>query len=949
MTSPSPAIRNPRNLVLVVGVAAALCLAAILLLPPAPSTSPHHGPQPPFATRCGQPLPAGQFTIVSCAGSVTNTSTVTTLPVPVTSGSLNLLFVSWVNSNAGGGFVQYLGDSLGDSYLSVACTGYPELNHSECLYAANISTDTTLTASVTFGGGETTQGGSVATVDVANASLASIDRSAVGFGEVGPATVHITTSRSGDLFLLGTAGRGVSAPYIPEMGETLLSTGSSTSGPFLDGTGYGTFATASSETDLNLEAGLNATTGWDGIAVAVANSSVVPPPVSSVCTPPTTAPGPRVVGCAGVVEDSTPVSTMPYNVTAGSLNLVFVSYVNILAGGGGPESVTDSLGDVYYSITGTGTSLNHTETLYATNVSTTESGFSVTVVFGGGATPQGGSVGAVDVANATLGSIDGAASNTGDSAVANVSVSTTRSGDLFLLGTAGRGVSGPYSPWPGESLLNTGTNTSGPYQDGTGYGTFAMGSAATDVTLAAYLNVATGWDAVGVAVANGSLVTPPESSRCTVPSTSVGPQIGSCTGSVGNGTPVSTLPFNVTAESLNLVFVSYINSLAGGGGPESVSDTLGDSYTLLESTGLALNHTESLYGADVATTAINVTVSVLFGGGVTLQGGSVATVDVAGATLRSVDNFAENTGLWGPANVTLTTSQSGDLFLLGAAGRGVSGPYSAGPGETLLDTGTATSGPFEDGTGYGTFATSSTATSLTLSANLNYSTFWDAIGVAVSSVPLGPPSLVAHAGAVNNLTTVATAPIDAAADSLVLAFVSYVNWEAGGGTPTSVVDSAGDTFTLLATTGDALNHSEDLYAAHLVQGDPTLVVSVTFGGGVTPQGGSVAVADVANATLATIDGISETTGTGGLANVTVTANHTGDLYLFGTAGRGVSAPYSPGLGMALLDTGTNTSGPFLDGTGYGTFTTTSSSTAAFLSATLNVATGWDAIGVAIDP
>jgi hypothetical protein len=51
--------------------------------------------------------------------------------------------------------------------------------------------------------------------------------------------------------------------------------------------------------------------------------------------------------------------------------------------------------------------------------------------------------------------------------------------------------------------------------------------------------------------------------------------------------------------------------------------------------------------------------------------------------------------------------------------------------------------------------------------------------------------------------------------------------------------------------------------------------------------------------------------------------------------------------MTLLDTGTNTSGPFLDGTGYGTFTTTSSTTSVLLSADLNVATGWDAIGIAI--
>ena len=107
--------------------------------------------------------------------------------------------------------------------------------------------------------------------------------------------------------------------------------------------------------------------------------------------------------------------------------------------------------------------------------------------------------------------------------------------------------------------------------------------------------------------------------------------------------------------------------------------------------------------------------------------------------------------------------------------------------------------------------------------------------------------------------------------------------------------------------------------------------------------------DVGNATLYTIDAVGETTGTGSYANLTLVANHTGDLYLYGTAGRGVSAPFSPGPGMTLLNTGTNTSGPYLDGTGYGSFMTTSAGTSAALSAELNVATGWDAIGVAIDP
>jgi hypothetical protein len=412
--------------------------------------------------------------------------------------------------------------------------------------------------------------------------------------------------------------------------------------------------------------------------------------------------------------------------------------------------------------------------------------------------------------------------------------------------------------------------------------------------------------------------------------------------------PVTTPSFSVTPGSLDLVFVSYINELAGGGSPQSVNDSLHDSYTLLATTGLTLNHTEALYAADVPTGSPDLTVSVTFGGGMAPQGGSVATVDVANTTLSAVDGVSWNTGLVGPANVTVATGHAGDLFLLGAAGRGVSGPYTAGAGETLLDTGTSTSGPFEDGTGYGTFSIASTSTDLTLSANLNVSTWWDAVGVAVSPATLGAPTLVGSTGLVNNNTTVVTPPIRTESDSLLLVFVSYVNSLAGGGGPVAITDSLGDSYSLVNSTGFALNHTEDLYAAPCSVATTSLTVSVSFGGGATPQGGSVAVADVGNATVGQIDSVEETTGSGPLANLTLDTSHTGDLCLFGAAGRGVSGPYSPGTGMTLLDTGTNTSGPFEDGIGYGTFSAVASGTAVALSAFLNTPTWWEAIGIAID-
>ena len=334
-----------------------------------------------------------------------------------------------------------------------------------------------------------------------------------------------------------------------------------------------------------------------------------------------------------------------------------------------------------------------------------------------------------------------------------------------------------------------------------------------------------------------SSTSPPASSRCSPPSFSVGPRVVSCAGVVENATPVSTLPVSVRAGSLSLLFVSYINFEDGGGAPSLITDSLGDSYSLLTTTGQALNHTEDLYAADIASSDASFVASVTWGGGKTPQGGSVAFVDVNNSTTTSVDGVGWNAGFGATASVNLSTSQSGNLFLFGSAGRGVSGPYSPGLGESLLDTGTATSGPFEDGTGYGTFAVASTARSVTLSANLNVATGWDAIGVAISTVPLVAPSVVSHAGTVNNDSTVVTASIEAAANSLVLVFVSYVNGEIGGGSPTSVVDSSGDSFSLLATTGYALNHTENLYAAQRAQANPGLVVSVSFGGGATPQGG----------------------------------------------------------------------------------------------------------------
>lgn len=221
------------------------------------------------------------------------------------------------------------------------------------------------------------------------------------------------------------------------------------------------------------------------------------------------------------------------------------------------------------------------------------------------------------------------------------------------------------------------------------------------------------------------------SSACPPPTVVAGPTVVSCSGIVGNSSSVTAPPVRALGGSLLFVFVSYVNFQIGGGAPTTIADSVGDSYFLLASTGYLLNHTESIYVTSLVSADPKLTVSVSFAGGVTPQGGSVAVVDVADATLSSIDTVSSNAGVAGPASVTVVAKHTGDLFLFGCAGREVSGPYTPGAGETLLDTGTADAGPFQDGVAYGTLESTSTNSVVILSANLNTPTYWEAIGVAI--------------------------------------------------------------------------------------------------------------------------------------------------------------------------------------------------------------------------
>lgn len=216
-------------------------------------------------------------------------------------------------------------------------------------------------------------------------------------------------------------------------------------------------------------------------------------------------------------------------------------------------------------------------------------------------------------------------------------------------------------------------------------------------------------------------------------------------------------------------------------------------------------------------------------------------------------------------------------------------------------------------------------------------------------MPPGAPEVTGHTGVVSDQSTVTTPPVGAPSYDVVIVFVSYVNGEIGGGSLQVIQDSASDYYFLLDSTGYALNHTEDLYATSVATTQAALTVSVTFSGGATAQGGSVAVAVVANVNLSSIDALAENTGTSGMASVSMTAKHNSDLVLFGVAGRLYSGPYSAGPGELVLNSGGGTAGPYTDGIAYGIYESSSSSLAVTPTAGLNLTTYWEAIGLALTP
>ena len=214
-----------------------------------------------------------------------------------------------------------------------------------------------------------------------------------------------------------------------------------------------------------------------------------------------------------------------------------------------------------------------------------------------------------------------------------------------------------------------------------------------------------------------------------------------------------------------------------------------------------------------------------------------------------------------------------------------------------------------------------------------------------------PVTVHSHSGSVNAGPSTATPAVDVPAESTILLFVGYVNTGTGGGYVNTVADSSGDLFELVATTGFAQNHTEDLYVASGTVANPGLTAWVDFAGGATPFGGSVALVDIVSATTLPspprVDAIAVASGAGVTASLTVIANQSGDLFLLGVSGQRQAAPFQAEGGATLLDTAGATSGPYSEGIGFGTFVGFGTTFAMALGAGLNASADWNAIGIGV--
>lgn len=221
-----------------------------------------------------------------------------------------------------------------------------------------------------------------------------------------------------------------------------------------------------------------------------------------------------------------------------------------------------------------------------------------------------------------------------------------------------------------------------------------------------------------------------------------------------------------------------------------------------------------------------------------------------------------------------------------------------------------------------------------------------------SALPaVSPVHVHAWSWAVNAGPNTTTPALNVLKGSQLFVFVGYVNAQIGGGTITSVTDSAGIPLHHAGGTAGAVNHTEIVYSANDVKAVSALTVTVSISGGATVQGASIGVVDVLGQnTSHSIDVVETGHGTAGPAHVDVLTHNASDFFLVGISGDSKNAPYN---GTAfhdhLLFTGNGTAGPFTDGESVGVFTHAAVAGPLLLGADLNQSAVWAAVAVGILP
>lgn len=202
------------------------------------------------------------------------------------------------------------------------------------------------------------------------------------------------------------------------------------------------------------------------------------------------------------------------------------------------------------------------------------------------------------------------------------------------------------------------------------------------------------------------------------------------TGVVADAAVTTPPAVSVAAGGTVFLFVGFVNERIGGGAVSAVSDSLGDSYQLLATTGLAQNHTAELFESEPIAAHATLSASVTFIEGDTPQGGAVALVDVTGMAVDDASVYNAS-GPTGPTASLVVPTVPHSLVLFFVSGQMKDTPFTPGAGETLLDTSNATSGPFGDGEGFATYAATATGTVIALTATLAHSAVWNAIAVVL--------------------------------------------------------------------------------------------------------------------------------------------------------------------------------------------------------------------------